>query len=568
MHRRYPSRVRSWTGALATAFRGPLRRAHLSFAAMWAGESAFMVSLAVVAFRDGGVATVGLVTAIRMATAALLTPFAATMADRVRRERVLTGIGIIRAAMLAGAALVTGAGGPTAATYGLAVVATVALALYRPAHSALLPALANSPTDLTAANAVRGMLDSLATVGGPVIAAALLAASGPTAVFAACSALSLLGGLVVVALPYDPPPRVNPAPGTAGRDVLGGFTTIVRDRTLSLITTLGVVQTFTRGCLTVFTVVVAINLLSTGSPGVGVLNSAIGAGGVLGSLGAFALVRRGGLATWFGVGVALFGAPLALLGVVPEQAAALALLGLVGVGNALIDVGGFTILARLTDDAVLARMFAGFEAILTLGVAVGGLVAPLVIHLLGTRGALVAVGLAAPAAVAVSRPALRRLDRAMLGRDADIEILRAVPMLCALPAATIEQLGARLAHAEFAPGQVVFAQGDRGDGFYVVESGRAEVIRDGRVVNSLDVSEGFGEVALLGNQPRTATVRASASAPLRVAILERAAFLTAVTGYPVSATAAREVVARIHDRDAATIMPTAGEPTTAEGSAG
>ncbi|MGH2885718.1 MAG: MFS transporter, partial [Solirubrobacteraceae bacterium] len=335
-----------------------------------------MVSLAVVAFRDGGVAAVGLVTAIRMATAALLTPFVATVADRVRRERVLTGIGVVRAVMLACAAVVTGTGGPPVATYGLAVVATVALALYRPAHSALLPALANSPGDLTAANAVRGMLDSLATLGGPLAAAALLATSGPSAVFAACAAISLLGGLVVVALPYDPPPRENAARGTTGRDILGGFTTIARDRTLTLITTLGVAQTLTRGCLTVFTVVVAIDLLDTGSPGVGVLNSAIGAGGVLGSLVAFALVRRGGLATWFGVGVALFGAPLALIGIVPEQATAIVLLGLVGIGNALIDVGGFTILARLTDEAVLARMFAGFEATLTLGVAVGGLAAP------------------------------------------------------------------------------------------------------------------------------------------------------------------------------------------------
>jgi len=128
---------------------------------MWTGESAFMVALAVVAFRDGGVAAVGVVTAVRMATAALLTPFLATAADRVRREVVLIVIGILRAVALAGTAVVTMADGPLVATYGCAAVATVALALYRPAHSALLPALAKSPRDLTSANAVRGMLDSL-----------------------------------------------------------------------------------------------------------------------------------------------------------------------------------------------------------------------------------------------------------------------------------------------------------------------------------------------------------------------------------------------------------------------
>jgi len=152
---------------------------------MWAGESAFMVALGVVAFRDGGVAAVGAVTAARMAAAALLSPFLATTADRVRRERVLACVGVIRAAMLGCAAVVTAAGGPAAATYGFAVLATVAMTLFRPAHSALLPALAKSPQELTSANAVRGMLDSLATLGGPIVAAVLLAASGPAAVFAA-----------------------------------------------------------------------------------------------------------------------------------------------------------------------------------------------------------------------------------------------------------------------------------------------------------------------------------------------------------------------------------------------
>ena len=159
----------------------------------------------------------------------------------------------------------------------------------------------------------------------------------------------------------------------------------------------------------------------------------------------------------------MFGAPLAVIGVVPEQAAAIVLLGVVGIGNALIDVGGFTLLARLADETVLARMFAGFEAILTLGIAAGGLLTPLIIELLGVRLALVSVGLLAPLAVTAGWRALRRLDARMRVRDADIEILRGVRMLGALPAATIEQLGSRLEHAEFAPRHTVFEQGERGE---------------------------------------------------------------------------------------------------------
>jgi CRP-like cAMP-binding protein len=187
-------------------------------------------------------------------------------------------------------------------------------------------------------------------------------------------------------------------------------------------------------------------------------------------------------------------------------------------------------------------MFAGFEAILTLGVAAGGLLAPLVIELLGVRLALVVIGLIAPLAVAASWLELRRLDVRMRVRDADIEILRGVRMLGALPAATIEQLGAGLQHAEFAPGQAVFEQGERGERFYVVESGRAEVVRDGRVVETLGRGDCFGEIALLRNQPRTATIRATADANMRVSVLQRNAYLTAVTGYPASSAAGDEVV--------------------------
>ncbi len=550
MRRHLRPRIRVWTSSAGDAAPNvSIRRVQLSFGAIWASESAFVVGLAVLAFREGGVGAVGIVTAARMAAAALLAPLLATVADRVRRERVLASIGLVRAATLGVAALVTAADGPTAVTYGLAVVATIAQALYRPAHSALLPALCTSPRQLTRANAVRGLLDSAATLGGPATAAVLLALSGPAAVFAACAVASLLGGLVVLRLAYDAPPRAQHA-GSDGHEILQGFTTIAADRRLTLITGLGVVQTFTRGCLTVFVVVVAIDLLGTGDPGVGILTAAVGAGGLLGSIVAFGLIGRGALAAWFGVGIALFGAPLVGIGIAPGEAAAIVLLGLVGVGNALIDVGGFTVLARLADETVLARMFAGFEAILTLGVAAGGLVAPLVVDQLGIRTALIVVGLLAPLAVAAAWPALHRLDDDVRGRDADIDRMRLIRMLGALPVATIEQLVGHLDHAEFAAGATVFSQGDRGEYFYIVESGRAALDIDGRIVRTLGAGECFGEIALLRDQPRTAGVRATADEPLRVSRLHRTAYLTAVTGYPAAAVAGEDLVSSHLDADA------------------
>jgi cyclic nucleotide-binding protein len=188
-------------------------------------------------------------------------------------------------------------------------------------------------------------------------------------------------------------------------------------------------------------------------------------------------------------------------------------------------------------------------------VAAGGLLTPLIVDLLGVRPALVLIGLLAPLAVAASWPALRRLDAGIRVRDADIEILRGIRMLRTLPVATLEQLGGGLMHADFEPRHAVFEQGERGEYFYIVESGRADVMIDERLVRTLGRGECFGEIALLRDQPRTATVRASTDAHLRVSVLRRSAYLTAVTGYPAAATAGEDLVATRLEADVARLPP-------------
>src|SRR4051795_13578612 len=189
-----------------------LRHAQLAFGAMWSGEWAATVALGVVAFRDGGAAAIGLVGLLRMAPAALVAPFAATIADRVRREVVLAWVGLVRALTLGIAAAVIAADGPTGTVYAALVVATVAQTLYRPAHSALLPTLCVTPKELTSANVVRGLLDSVATLVGPLVAAVLLDVSGPSSVFAAAAAASLGSTALVARVRYEAPPRLGAAP--------------------------------------------------------------------------------------------------------------------------------------------------------------------------------------------------------------------------------------------------------------------------------------------------------------------------------------------------------------------
>ncbi|HEY5848341.1 MAG TPA: MFS transporter [Microlunatus sp.] len=534
--------------AFASNARNPnLRRAQLSFLGAWTAEWAFTVGLGIVAYRDGGATAVGLVALLRMLPSAVLAPLLSPLADRGRRERVLILVSTVRGIATAGAAVVVGLAGPTEFVYALAVLSTIAATLFRPAHSALLPSLCRTGYELASANVVRGLLDSVATLVGPLLAAVLLQFTSVTVVFAVAAGASLWAAALLLRLRYEAPPR-PPAP-TKTRlvsEAAEGIRAVVRNRGLTLIMVLAVVQTFTRGALNVFTVVVAIDLLATGEPGVGTLTAAIGAGAVSGSLAASLLVRTRRLGGWFAVGIALWGLPITFIGVIPREAAALGLLACVGVGNALIDLGGFTLLARMAPDEVLARVFGVLESLVALSMGIGAIVAALLIELAGVRPALVAVGLLCPIAAAISWRALRRLDRSVDVRDRDITLLHSVAMFRTLPLPAIEQLARRLEPVAVPAGRVVFRQGDTGDRYYVIESGSAEVIGDGRVIATLGQGDGFGEIALLRRIRRTATVRAADA--LRLQALRSDHFLPVVLGYTPSAREAGTVVESMLDR--------------------
>ena len=517
-----------------------LLRAQLSFLGAWTAEWAFTVGLGIVAYRDGGAAAVGLVGLLRMVPSAILAPLLSPLSDRGRRERVLIMVSVLRGIATGVAALVVGMGGPTPIVYLLAVLSTIAATLYRPAHSALLPSLCHSGYELASANVVRGLLDSAATLVGPLLAAVLLKLTGVTGVFAVAAGASLWAATLLVRLRYDAPPRPS-APGAAlVRSAVEGVRVVAHNRDLALIMGLAAAQAFTRGALTVLTVVVAIDLLGTGEPGVGVLTAAVGAGAVVGSLGASLLVDTRSLGAWFAIGVALWGLPVTLIGVFPSQLAAWVLLSFVGVGNALIDLGGFTLLARLASDEVLARVFGLVESVVALSIGVGALVASLLVEQSGVRAALVIVGLLCPVLAAASWRRMRDMDQTVNVRDRDIALLQAVAMLKALPLPAIERLARGVEPVTVPAGHFVFEQGDVGDRYFVIESGEAVVVGDGRDIATLGPGEGFGEIALLRRSRRTAGVRAAAE--LRLQSLRSDQFLPLILGFTPSALEAGAVV--------------------------
>ena len=496
-----------------------------------------------VAFHDGGAGAVGLVAFLRLAPTALLTPVGTALADRFLRDRVLVWSCFVRALATGAAAYVLAAGGSRVAIYTLAVASTAAFRLFRPAHSALLAGLCNTPFELSSANVVRGLLDSLSTLVGPLAAALLLGLSTPAAVFAASAGLSVASAVLLLRLSYEAPRRERPRPlGELTHECVEGFRALFRYRDAGLLIGLGLVQSLTQGFFTVFVVVLALDQLGMGSPGVGLLIAAFGAGAVASSLAATTCITGRRLAALEGIGVMLWSLPLTVSGALPYAPVVFGLMCVIGIGSALVDIGLDTLPARIVPEGLLARVFGVKASLTALSGATGAFITPFAIDRLGIRGALAVLGLVAPAVVVLAWGRLHAIDRAIDRRDEEIELLTGITMFRPLPMPAIDGVALNVDPVLLAAGEEVFHQGDEGDCFYVIVDGEADVIGDGRVIRTLRPSDGFGEIALLHDTLRTTTVRART--PLRLYRLDGCYFHSAVRSYESSEREADALVLR------------------------
>jgi MFS family permease len=541
---RVRARLNVSAAAFAQVFSNPdLRRLQLAAMGSVVGSWAYAVALAVYAYDVGGAAAVGLVALLRFVPSALASPFTSLLADRYPRVRVMLVADLIRAGamLIAGAAIALDA--PAAIVFAVAATSTITSTAFNPAKRAILPTLARTPDELTAANVVTSTVDSVGLFIGPALGGLLLAATGPDVVFAV-NALTFLWSAFLVARIRGEEPRDRPAESAARpafrTELVAGLRTLREEPAARIVVLLISAQTFVFGALTVLVVVLALEVLDTGASGVGFLNSALGVGGLLGSLAAFALVGRPRLAGSFGLGIVLWGLPLVLVAAWPEPFAALLLFGVIGLANTLVDVSGFTLLQRTVADTVLARVFGVLEGLITITVGLGAVAAPVLIELLGERLAFFVTGALLPVLAALSWRALRRVDETAHVPGRELELLRAVPMFAPLPVATLEHLATSLAPVGVEAGSTVFRAGDRGDRFYLVADGEVEIALDGRAPEPLGPGGWFGEIALLRDVPRTGTVTARADSQLLA--LDREEFVAAVTGHPESAEAADAVI--------------------------
>ena len=412
-----------------------------------------------------------------------------------------------------------------------------------------MPWLVRTPAELAASNAVTAVMENSGALAGPLLAGGLLAVAAPAAAIAAAAGVLAATSLSLLRLTVPDTPDL-PGRGAVqvARDVASGLAEFVRMAPPGGVAILAFAQTLLRGALVVLIAVLAVHVLALGGSAVGWLTAAFRVGGLIGGAVAAAAVRITRLGRSFIAGMLVWGLPLAFLALRPAAALAYLALAVVGIGNAVVDVSAFTLVTRLAGPAPRARPSARWSSWRWLGSPPDRSLPPLLLHLFGTRGtlALLGGGLAGLALAHAGR--FRRLDQAMPPPDPEAGLLVTLPMFAPLPLAVTELLAAEIEPRQFPAGTVVIREGEPGDHFYLIVEGSAAVSVHGAPRPSLRRGDCFGEIALLRDTPRTATV--TAEQPLHILALGREQFLTAVTGNPASKTAADELTAQRLSADA------------------
>ena len=519
------------------------------------GEWATWIAMLVYAFDRGGATASGIVALVQLLPSAAIGPLLSGLAERWPRERVLLIALAGQAVLMAAAAAALFADAAVPVVYVLAAVMTIFMTVGKPAHHSLLPWLARSPEELTVANVATGTIQNVAILLAPIATGLLLAAAGPAAVFT-MTAIALAIAAALVAPIRTERSRVARRRTTAGATDEIGVSEGIRilrkhagSRTVVLLISTGSVI---EGAMDVIAVVLALDVLGVGDAGVGILGSSIGAGGLIGAAAAAGLVGRARLGLPFQAGLLLWSLPVVLVGIAPSLGLAVLAFLIAGLGRSVMDVAGRTLLQRVAPDAAMNAIFGALEGLHDLMLAIGSIVVPALIILVGPRWALVLTGLWLPVVLLLSARAVRSADDHGVVHVRELRLLRALPMFASLAPPTIERLAAHLDRHETPAGRPIIQEGEPGDRFYVIDEGRATVSVSGRAVRALTTGDGFGEIALLKNVPRTATV--TAVTPVSLYALERAVFLTALGAESVSRSIAEEIAAeRLADDDRAGI---------------
>ena len=503
-------------------------------------EYAVWIAMLVFAYNRGGTAVAGLVAVAQLAPAAVVAPVAASLADRRSPVVMLAGGYLAQVAGMAGTAVAIGAGAPLAA-YAAAVFASTAVTTTRPAQSALIPSLAATPDQLTAANVVAGWLEAAGAAAAGLLVGVLISLAGVGSVFAVCAGLGLAAALLVASLRAPSLAAETEAEAdTSTAGVAEGLRLAVRQPRLRLMLALLTADAVVVGALDLLVVILALTVLGRPPSWAGYLEFAFGAGAVLAATVSALLVGRRLGGPILAAALGLSGA-LAVVAFGPGLAGTVVLLAVAGAGHLLLEVATRTLLQRSVPPRLIGRIFGVLEGFTMAGLAIGALLVPALAHLGGSQLAVLGVAAVLPLAAVAGGRAVFRLDAGTAVPVVEIALLRSLPLFAELPAPAIEGLAAALRPVRLEAGAVLIRQGDPGDAYFAIAAGELDAEQDGHFLGRYGRGDGVGEIALLRAVPRTATVTAHTAAT--VYQLDRDLFLTAVLGHAPTRRQAEDIAA-------------------------
>jgi CRP-like cAMP-binding protein len=499
----------------------------VAFGTLTIAEWGYVTALAVDAFRQDGAIAVGLV-GFRLFFAAIGSVFSVPYVERHPGARTLTVIAGTRAVIVGASSALAATGAPLSVLLILVALDAVVSGPYRPAQSTMLPVLARTPRELAASAAGISIVKTLAQALGAMAGGFLLVVTTPAVAFAGAAALLL--GAAVVTMRFagvTVPTPLAAQPSKIRERTRATFDAIREPHVAGLLTVSGL-RTFVRGMWVAIAVIASLRLLHAGSAGVGLLMVAAGIGSLVAVPLSGGLIDRSRLGTPAALALVGCGVPLGVIGWFPRFDVALALIVAWGIGMAVADVATLSLLYRLLDIPLLPRVTALIESSKLALEGLGGLLAPLLVAVIGIRGALVVAAVPLPAVVITRWRMLHRLDASAGERTQVLTLLHGVPCLEPLDMASLGFLATAVVPVGVLAGADIVRQGDPGDVFYVVKEGSADVLVDDFRVGMVGQGASFGERALLREVARTATVRSLE--PMQLLTLSREAFLAALTG--------------------------------------
>jgi hypothetical protein len=525
----------------AAARNGRLRRALAAYLVFNVVEWATWIAILVWAYEADGVGGASLMAVVQLVPAALLAPAIAVGLARLPGGAALAlGYGVQAVTFLAcGWALAADQSYPVVAL--LASLSSVSITMTRPVHFAVVPLVSDTTAELTTGNAASGWAEAAAVFAGPLLSGLLIVHWGAGGV------VLLMGAACVLALLLTLRLRASRRFSAGHVGVHGWLRQVGGDPVARVLSTLVVAEYVLVGMLDILLVLLAIDILAMGESGPGVLNAMLGVGGMLGAVVTLVLVGRQRLVPALVLGGLTTGVAIAVAGVSTTPLVAMVLIATAGAGKVFVDVGVRTQVARVLPDRLLTAVFGIQEATIMGGLALGALMAPPVVALAGGRGAFVAAGLVLPILLLLTFRPLRRTDTLAQVPVEVVELLRGVPALALLPARLLDRLALDSEQVTAAPGHRVVVEGEVGDRFYVIAEGESRVDVGGATVRHLGPGAWFGELALLHDVPRTATV--TAVTELRLHAIRREPFLAVVAGVRSSVDAAEDYARRTYGLD-------------------